>query len=918
MSPRVLVCIEDTAVSLVISARLVSLGAEGVVVDAPANLIEEARKGLAVLVVQDRYRSGELGSSLLRQVRVARGAIVAGVVLVVDELAAADRHVLEKQYKIQSFLPIGANPFDIADAIRRTGNLIGVDGGAAPVIDEEGDLILHEDEVKNEFDISIESRPDHLQATFTGSFEADDALTGQKTAELSKADLLRLKKTVNASGSWSTPATAADAVPTASLTSMPPRQVHTEVTKVFAPIVSALRIQNVDSGEEATHLPAPGGDNDFELSPKLPALTQGPSLGSSVEPVLVPVLKPESSIVAISPSIDPPSAANGSDEEDPMQIQELQRTQAQLKSALLAEKRSREIAQKRVDELEARLTRMGEAATSTGQGVPAAGVFEELRYPALLARARSEAFTGAVLMATGGSTRTVFLKDGLPVAFSSSEPGQRIGKVLVAQGRITDEQYMKAATRMVERSIKLTDALVELGLIDAESLAIEQRNLTRDQIIQGFEVVQGRFTTTAGASPDTNTPTFDFGPGEIYVQGYRRYAPPSEMLAGFETLREKYLIANSRLAVHRNKLGLSSEDERLIRLLGDALTVEEAVERAELKPEHCARLLSALQALDLVEEWSPGVEQFRNRIRAERQRQVEEIASNNREHQRREERLLEAFERALSGRADASSLRASLSSPSTAPAVAERPAEKREEKQEDKKSPITTGGFRSETPRAPGPSLASSLSSTLSSAMPSSSSSLSSSSLSSLPSLSSLSSLSSVMPLSPTPASPPPSMPIPSTPSLSLSSQAQSALSPSQSSSSSEQFFTAISDSAEKDILGKREKISVQAAVNPPANYAATADPMSPAAKKYKEGIEQATNKQLDEAEITLREAVRLDATRPEYLTSLARVLLDNPRYERVGTLPVVRSLLDRAVQIAPGHSGAVDLHKQVVAEMGR
>ena len=62
------------------------------------------------------------------------------------------------------------------------------------------------------------------------------------------------------------------------------------------------------------------------------------------------------------------------------------------------------------------------------------------------------------------------MKDGLPVAFSSSEPGQRIGKVLVAQGRITDEQYMKAATRMVEKSIKLTDALVELNLIDAESL----------------------------------------------------------------------------------------------------------------------------------------------------------------------------------------------------------------------------------------------------------------------------------------------------------------------------------------------------------------------------------------------------------------------------------------------------------------
>ena len=91
----------------------------------------------------------------------------------------------------------------------------------------------------------------------------------------------------------------------------------------------------------------------------------------------------------------------------------------------------------------------------------------------------------------------------------------------------------------------------------------------------------------------------------------------------------------------------------------------------------------------------------------------------------------------------------------------------------------------------------------------------------------------------------------------------------------------------------------------------------SPADRKYREGVEQATQERLDEAEVTLREAVRLDATRPEYLTALARVLLANPRYERAGTLPVVRSLLDRAVTLSPGHAEASALHKEVLAEMG-
>ena len=81
--------------------------------------------------------------------------------------------------------------------------------------------------------------------------------------------------------------------------------------------------------------------------------------------------------------------------------------------------------------------------------------------------------------------------------------------------------------------------------------------------------------------------------------------------------------------------------------------------------------------------------------------------------------------------------------------------------------------------------------------------------------------------------------------------------------------------------------------------------------------MRQVEKGQLDDAELTLRDAVRLDPSKPAYLLSLARVLLTNPRYERAGTLPVVRSLLDRAVQLAPEDAEISALHQEVVAEMG-
>jgi hypothetical protein len=912
MALRVLVCVEDAGIAHVIAARLQRDGVDGVVVD-PRTLVEEARRGAAAVAVQHRYPTGEIGSSLLRQLRVARGEVVPAVV-VAGSLSGPDRLVYERQYKVTTFLPVGANPVEVAAAA----------ASLAGVASDADELELHEDERKNDFDISVESqivervpsnaaldlRANALEDAFGDVFDDDDD-HDVKTAKTSATQLQRARAAIA------------------------PTKEHG---------------RPVDVPRDLSRLPPPGGDQDIDLGEAAPARVKppvgAPTVGKGPSPFELPQ--------TVSDNSPPAAPPRPSSEGEAMQIQELQRTQAELKKALLTERKARETAQKRVEELESKLTKMGDAPIAASQGVPADGVFEDLRYPALLARFRAEAFTGSLVMLAAGTTRTVFLKDGLPVAFTSSEPGQRIGKVLVAQGRITDEQYMKAATRMVEKSIKLTTALVELGLIDAESLDVEQRNLTRDQIIAGFELVQGRFTTSQGATPDANTPTFDFGPGEIYIQGYRRYAPKSEMIAAYETLRDKYLVANGRLASYRPKLGLLGDDERFLRLLGEALTVEEVVERAGVTPESVARLLSALQALDLVEEWSPGVEQFRSRLRAERQRHAEELASLSAQHRQIEERLLKAFEQALAGHRDGGGLAATLS---TARSDATDAAAEKNPRALIREASASLPPSSSSTslPAAASSMPPATASLPWSSSLPPSSSSLApkesgreyrptdarAASLSSSSSSSSLVSAALGTGLGAaraavrsekiqdegrlgwdgSPSSRPgdekasSSAQAISTLQLATPSASSPVSTPSSSPTSGDAspFSTSYSMGSASSLSTPPQASSNAASSPPPSREPET----SPADRKYREGIEQASQERLDEAEVTLREAVRLDATRPEYLTALARVLLANPRYERAGTLPVVRSLLDRAVTLSPGHAEASALHKEVIAEMG-
>jgi tetratricopeptide (TPR) repeat protein len=797
---RVLVCIEDNGVAHVVAARLMKDGVDAVVVDKPSSLLEEAKKGLAALAVQDRYPSGEAATSLLRQLRVARAETVPAIVLLTGDIPAGDRMVLEKRYKVREFIRIAENPIRIAQAVGAAAGNVTKNGEADPT------------EERNEFDINVES-----------------VSAPREAPKASPADRRRLRE-----------ADKKDAI------TAPPNASVAALTEESGGLL------------DVSQLPPPGGDADVELLQEQKTSVQRRPSGAAPHPISV--------LAPPDPGEGPPRTTKAFDEGDSVQTQpqDFQKAQNELKKALIAERKQREAAQKRVEELEAKLAKVGDIAPKSTSGVPSEGVFEDIRYPALLARCRADAFTGAIMMQSGGASRNVYLKDGIPIAFHSSEPGERIGKVLVTQGRISDAQYMQATTRSVERSIKLTDALVELGWMDAETIGVEQRNLARDQIISSFELVQGRFTVQQGAVPDANTATFEFGPGEVYVQGYRRYAPNSEMMAAYETLREKYLIANARLASYRPKLGLTGEDERLLRVLGEALVIEEAVERAQVTPEAAARLLSALQALELIEEWSPGVEQFRSRIRGEKQRHAEEINGVMAEARQREQRLLDAFEKALS-KLGAGSINAHLDGEPPAKAASRSPTF----------SPSASSATSASSPSRPLPS------------SPSSAAASSSSSASAATPASSAPSSSH--------SSPPASSPGPSA-------------SPAAQAVSAGVVVTPRAPPSPAVAPSEPAPTSKKAIESPPS--------MSVADLKYREGVEQAAASRLDEAEITLREAVRLDASKPEYLTELARVLLGNPRYERAGTLPVVRSLLDRAVQIAPDFQEAVDLHKQVIKEM--
>ncbi|MEW5853670.1 MAG: DUF4388 domain-containing protein, partial [Myxococcota bacterium] len=332
---------------------------------------------------------------------------------------------------------------------------------------------------------------------------------------------------------------------------------------------------------------------------------------------------------------------------------ELAAAQTSAKSSDKTDQLTRELedARAQIQQLQAQLASPGRApALPVGDDagpLPKEGNLEQVAYARILVRLLKERFTGRLSLRTGSAKREVYFENGAPAAYSSSEPGERLGRVLVTRNCITEEQYLAAARAMVERGAKLTEALLEMGAVDSARLQQEQRQLTKDQIINGFSLTQGSYLVEPGKSPPDEVTKFEFKTGEIFLQGYRKYAPDSEIKELYAALKETYYCPKPELAAYRPELGLEPDDERVLKMMSEAYTVEEAVERSGQPMERVSRLLGALKLLGLVGPWKPGVAEFEARLRAEKLRQAEEVLALKQKIREREEQLMADFQNSL-------------------------------------------------------------------------------------------------------------------------------------------------------------------------------------------------------------------------------------------------------------------------------
>jgi DNA-binding NarL/FixJ family response regulator len=140
----------------------------------------------------------------------------------------------------------------------------------------------------------------------------------------------------------------------------------------------------------------------------------------------------------------------------------------------------------------------------------------------LLAKMFAQASTGRIAFRRDEIEKVVFFDQGRPVFASSSEPRDRMGELLVREGKITASQYERCQAVVAESGRRMGEILVDFGYLKRRELLPAVRRHVEDIVYSLFGWDRGTYHIMIEETPSAERIRLSRHPAALILEGIRR------------------------------------------------------------------------------------------------------------------------------------------------------------------------------------------------------------------------------------------------------------------------------------------------------------------------------------------------------------------------------------------------------------
>jgi hypothetical protein len=222
------------------------------------------------------------------------------------------------------------------------------------------------------------------------------------------------------------------------------------------------------------------------------------------------------------------------------------------------------------------------------------GQLQDLPVSDILQHLRHAKATGILTLVSGGARKAVYLRDGRVVFASSNLPNDRLGEMLLRDGKISVEDY-DASIKAISKGKRQGKALVEMGALSPKDLWAGVQFQVREIVNSVFQWDEGSFQFEQSTLPDQERITVDLDARDLILTGIRgvdaggrvqAYYPEGDQL--LERVKDE------------PEHGLEPYEQHVLALVDGERSVTDICRESEIGDNETLKTLYALLAVGLL------------------------------------------------------------------------------------------------------------------------------------------------------------------------------------------------------------------------------------------------------------------------------------------------------------------------------
>jgi hypothetical protein len=212
--------------------------------------------------------------------------------------------------------------------------------------------------------------------------------------------------------------------------------------------------------------------------------------------------------------------------------------------------------------------------------------------------------SGVLSFWNGVFTKRIFISRGRIIQITSNDPDERLGELLLVDGRITARQFVEAS-KLIRPGKRLGTILVEISALDAEDLIPAITNQARLMLFELFNWTSGTYEMSLGDVEESDFVPLNLGADEVIAQGMRKLRCWSRVFAGIQSL-ETVFVRVPEVETWHLKVELEEDELTVLSRVNGRLTVEQVSDLSFGSSFETCRTLWMLSVLGLIQRAEAG------------------------------------------------------------------------------------------------------------------------------------------------------------------------------------------------------------------------------------------------------------------------------------------------------------------------